>query len=231
MVKISQNTLRLLKKREIEEVYSIPQIDENARSFVFSLNAAERKILSQMHTLASRIAFILQLGFFRLKKRFYPLDELDQLEDLKEYVMDRYFSDYPSEKFLYFPQIKPGLALPSLDITKPTRLEQQNQILKLFNYKKCSGNIMTLVKGEISRLSQIHARPSYIVRELFRFLERGRIVVPFYSNLQNLIGEALQKESVRLERRLDSLLTKDQKKSLDELLKRRKAFSSHNHLL
>ena len=95
MVKISQNTLRLLKKGEIEEIYSIPQINENARSFVFSLNDAEQKILSQLHTLTSKVAFILQLGFFRLKKRFYPIDELDQLEDLKEYVMDRYFSDYP----------------------------------------------------------------------------------------------------------------------------------------
>jgi len=224
MVKISQNTLRLLKKGEIEEIYSIPQIDENARSFVFSLNDAERKILSQLHTLTSKIAFILQLGFFRLKKRFYPLDELDQLEDLKEYVLDRHFSDYPSENFPCFPQIKPRLAIPSLDITKPTRLSQQNQILKLFNYKKCSSHIMTLVIGEIGRLSQIHARPSYIVRELLRFLERGRIVVPSYSTLQNLIGEALQKESSRLESRLDSLLTKDQKKNLDELLKRRKDF-------
>jgi len=224
MLKISQNTLHLLKKGEIEEIYRIPQIDEKDRNFIFSLNDAERKILSQLHTLSSKIAFILQLGFFRIKKIFYPIDELDKLEDLKEYVIDRYFSDYPSEKFPCFPQIKPGFTVPSLNVTKPTRLSQQNQILDLFNYKKCSGGVMTLVKREVDRLSQIHARPSYIVRELLRFLERGRIVVPSYSTLQNMIGGAIQKESVRLENRLDSLLTRDQKSRLDELLKMRKDF-------
>ena len=177
--------MHLLKKGEIEEIYRIPQIDEKDRNFIFSLNDAERKILSQLHTLSSKVAFILQLGFFRIKKIFYPIDELDKLEDLKEYVIDRYFSDYPSEKFPCFPQIKPGFTVPSLNVTKPTRLSQQNQILDLFNYRKCSGGVMTLVKREVDRLSQIHARPSYIVRELLRFLERGRIVVPSYSTLQN----------------------------------------------
>ena len=154
MLKISQNTLHLLKKGEVEEIYRIPQIDETDRHFVFSLNDVERKALSQLHTLSSKITFILQLGFFRIKKIFYPVDELDKLEELKEYVIDRYFSNYPSEKFPCFPQIRPTFSVPSLNITKPTRLSQQNQILDLLNYRKCSGDVMTLVRKEVDRLSR-----------------------------------------------------------------------------
>ena len=208
---ISIHTLRLLKQQEIKELYSLPQLNAMDRDAVFSLNSREQLILDGLHTLPSKLLFILQLGFFRVGKRFYPLDELKTAEETKAYLVKRYFPAHPLEKF-------------SLQVTKPTRLYHQKHILYLFNHRRYTRDAVLLVKRESARLADIHARPSYVVRELLRFLEREHIVVPAYSTLQNLVGMAVQGATSLLEKRADSLFTDKEKKWLDELLNKRGDF-------
>ena len=215
---ISTHTLRLLKKSEIVELYSLPKINEIDRDSIFSLNNNEREILSGFHTVPSKLLFILQLCFFRIGNCFYSLDELAAAEKEKTYLLERYFPGHVFEGLLQ-------------QVTKPTRLSHQAQILKLFNYRRYGGETTAIVEQETIRLASIHARPSYVVRELLRFLERERIIIPAYSTLQNLVGKALNGETSRLENQVDKLLTENNKKCLDELLDKREEFLHNLTLL
>ena len=147
----------------------------------------------------------LQFCFFRSEKSFYPLEILDCAEEDKAHILNRYF---PGE----------SLRKVSLDVSKPTRLIHQTLILKLFGYRNYSGDVVALVQAEATRLTAIHARPSYIVRELLRFFERERIVLPAYSTLQDFVGKAVQREITRLERVADRQLSQREKAALDDLL-------------
>ena len=205
------HTLRLLKQNEVEELYCLPQIQDAERKTVFSLNVRELKALSGYHTLSSKLLFILQLGFFRVSKRFYSLDELARAEAEQAYLIERYFPAHTSKKL-------------SFQITKPTRLSHQTQILELFNYRRYSGDAVVLSEQECARLASIHARPSYVVREILRYFERERIIVPAYPTLQNLVGKWVQDEISRLESDVDKLLSENDKGYMDALLDRQGDF-------
>lgn len=190
----SAHTLRLLTQKEIQELYCLPQIQDVEREAVFSLSGKELEVLSGCHTQSSKLLFILQLGFFRVSRRFYSLEELATAEAEKAYLIERYFSAHTSKEF-------------SFQITKPTRLSHQSHILELFNYRRYSGDSVPPSGQESARLAGIHARPSYVVREILRYFERERIIVPAYPTLQNLVGKGVQGETSRLESLLDKLLS------------------------
>jgi len=211
MLTIPTNKLKLLKHLEIKGLYSLPRLEGQDRDIYFSLNNQEMKLFFKFHTLSSKILFILQLGFFRAGKRFYSLKELDNAEEEKTYVRNRYFPRELLGKF-------------SLDLSKPTRLTHQVIILKLFDYKKYSGDVVKFIEKEAQRLAGIHSRPSYIVRELLRFFERERIIIPSYPTLQDLVGKVLQGEISRLEIVTDKKISQEEKAALDKLLDKREDF-------
>ncbi len=208
---ISKNALRLLKEDEIQELYVLPRPSDIEKQSIFSLNNHEYEIFSNLHTVSSKFIFILQLGFFKLKRRFYSLNELKAADESKEYVAKRYFSNF-------------SLSEIPLQVTKPTRLNQQSLILELFNYKRYSREVAKLVENEALRLASLHAKPSYIIRELLRFLEREQIVIQAYSTLQNLIGMVTQKEISRLASHIDHQLDGEAKSQFDDLIENREKF-------
>jgi TnpA family transposase len=208
---ISTKTLKLLKPKEIEELYSFPRLEDRDRDVLFSLSSQEEEALSSFHTLPSKVLFILQLGLFKASRRFYSQEEIKKAEEDRSYIHERYFSNKTLEEL-------------SLKVSKPTRLSHQMKILELFGYRRCGGDVMLLVEQEASRLTGLHSKPSYIVRELFRFFDRENIIIPAYSTLQNLVGKAIQSELFRIEKLVDTMLSQNEKDILDELLDKRENF-------
>lgn len=202
---------RLLKNQEIEDIYSLPKLNELERHEIFHLTDREMEVFYSLHTPNSKFVFVFQLGFFKAKKRFYTLSELEKDEASKRYIMEKYFKDTEASDL-------------SLKVTNPTRLSHQTHILKFFGYRRCKGNISLLFKEEVSRLSRMHANPTYIVREVLRFLEREKIVIPAYSTLQDVIGMSVQLEINKAGKKLDSMLNESQKKMLDSLCEKQENF-------
>ena len=129
---------------------------------------------------------------------------MEKQKEIISHLIKRYFS---SSLFEDIP----------LQVTKPTRLFQQTQILDLFKYRRYAKEAASFIEGEAIRLAAIHSKPSYVVRELLRFLGRERIIVPAYSTLQNLVGMAVQKEANRLETRTGKMFSEEEKINLDNL--------------
>lgn len=169
MVTIAKKSLFLLTKEEIEKIYGLPSFSEFERKDVFSINDCEQEVLSSLRSLPSKLLFILQLGLFRAKKKFYTIEELEKDEENKEYILQRYFPSSP-------------LKAVTLRVSESTRLSQITHILTLFGYRRHAGDVVALVKQKASRLAKIHSKRSFILRNLFSFFTRERIVVPAYTN-------------------------------------------------
>jgi hypothetical protein len=111
----TQRRLRILSDDEIQAIYRIPRFTPQERMEYFSLSPEELVVCEQLHSIQSRIYYILQLGYFKVCHMFFVFDEEDIYEDA-EHIRQQYFPDFQIRKF---------------SISKETRLKQQGLILEL----------------------------------------------------------------------------------------------------
>jgi TnpA family transposase len=174
--------LQILGEDEIEAVYGRPIFNYEERALYFSLSAPEKATLNQFHTFQSRIFYILQLGYFKVRQQFFAFTIQDVVADAS-HVQQTYFSDYPSMDF---------------SIAKGTRLKQQRAILDLFHYRLCKTEERRQLTGRAQQAARISSKPIYVLRDLLQYLTEQRIVVPSYTVLQDIVGKALTLEQERL---------------------------------
>ncbi len=218
MKNIYNHRYQLLRKQEIEEIYALPKLNQKEREKTFGLNSDQQKFLTTLHTLSSKVMFILQLGFFKLKKRFFSQEELSINEKDKQYIIETYFP------LVDFRDI-------SMNVTKPTRLSHQAYILRTFGYRRCTGEVSLIFRKEVARIIFTHANSSYVIREIIRFLERQKVVIPAYSTLQDVIGSSIQSEMNRSGNQLNAILDKEKKRVIDDLLEKQGTFLNELTLL
>lgn len=195
--------LTILSAEEIAALYDLPRFDANERQLYFELSPAEREAVDAIHTKAAAIHLVLQLGYFKAKRRFFVIDPTDVAADVA-HIAQRYFSG--SDAFL----LKP--------LTKPTRLEQQRIVLALFNHRLCGADEKEALEGKAQRAAMLSTQPAFIIRELLQYLEVERIVAPGYTTLQDIVGRAVTRERKRITQRLNDALPAVVKHQLDALL-------------
>jgi len=94
----TQKRLKILGSDEVKALYALPQFTDDERQTYFLLTPPEESVLSQFGSIPSRIYFILQLGYFKARYRFFVFDMDDAKADAA-YVQTRYF---PNAKALHF---------------------------------------------------------------------------------------------------------------------------------
>ena len=187
----TQKRLRILGDDEIQALYGRPRFTDDEWLEYFALSPTEKASLEQLHSIKSRIYFILQLGYFKSHHLFFVFDLPDVEEDAR-YVQTRYF---------------PDCQLDDLDITKVTRLRQQRVILELSRYRTCDAEQRQALATKARQAAMVSAKPIYIFRELMHFLAEHRIVAPGYSFMQDTVGQALTHEQDRLSAILSQYLS------------------------
>src|SRR5262245_48514402 len=118
----AQKRLRILREDEIEALYGRPCFTNEERAEYFSLSPGGKAELERFHAVKSRIFFILQLGYFKARQRFFIFRPHDVADDLR-YIQAHYFPTAPC---------------PAEPMTKVTRLKQQHGILALCHYRLCT---------------------------------------------------------------------------------------------
>ena len=194
--------LRILSEEEIEALYGLPHFSEDERPEYFSLAPAEKRALDQLHSMNSRIYFLLQLGYFKSHHLFFVFG-LPEVEADARYIQEQYY---------------PSFQLTDLHITKVTRLKQQGLILQLFNYRICDAEHRHTLSDKACQAAQVSSKPIYVFRELMHYLEDQRLVMPGYSSMQDIIGQALTHEQERLATILSRYLSSSDKENLKQLL-------------
>lgn len=202
---IAANSRRLsiLSAAEVGDLYGVPNFTQEERCLYFDLSAKESKVVDSVRTASVAMHLVLQLGYFKAKSQFFVYEQHAVLEDLG-YIIGR-----------YFPEKDLASAKP---ISKPTRLEQQKNILKLFDYRLCDSAIRLQLENKAERIAMISTHPLYILRELLQYLTNLRCVAPGYTSLQDMVSRVVVKERNRLTQKLNSAMTLDVKQQLDRVL-------------
>ena len=111
--------LKILSDDEIDALYGRPRFTQEERVEYFTLSAQEKVALAQLHSLKSKVFFILQLGYFKARRMFFVFGLKDAVDDAA-YVRDKYFSAFSEG---------------DTEIAETTRLKQQRLILDLCKYR------------------------------------------------------------------------------------------------
>lgn len=114
--------LSILTVQEVDDLYRLPRFTEDERRRYFDLSPAERDMVDRVYPISVAAHLVLQLGYFKAKQQFFVYT-LDGVTDDLGHILRRYF---PTRDMA---EIK--------GLSKPTRLEQQQVILKLFGYQLC----------------------------------------------------------------------------------------------
>lgn len=203
---MNQKRLRILTQDEIEALYARPHFAQEERHDYFLLTSAEREVLDQLRTAKSKLHFILSLGYFKAKHRFFRFDLAEASEDVA-YVIKRY-ADIFSASF------SPSTA----GLDKKTALKQQRLILQLCHYHRCNDQHREQIHHKAQQAARVSGKPIYIFRSVWKLLEEQHVVAPGYTVIQNMVGQALHNEQKRLTRLLQKHLDESSKQELDRLL-------------
>lgn len=195
--------LKILDDQEIEELYGRPRFNHDERVHFFGLTPEERALADRHYTLANRVLFILQIGYFKAKTLFFAF-EFDEVREDARHVLDRHYPGGDAAE----------LAAPVL---KQTRHAQQRRILDLFGFRACQADERAALMERANQLVRVSPKPIFLFRNLLQYLEQRRIVVPGYSFMQDLVSQALASERARLTGILDRHLDTATLKALDAL--------------
>jgi Domain of unknown function (DUF4158) len=174
--------LQALSPEEYELLWGQPVFSDSDRDLFFQLNSREQQFLGQLRTPRTKANFLLQLGYFRARQRFFSLDLALVADDL-DHLTGRYLD---------------GAAIATLNISKHTRQQQLAWILEHFGFQSLSPAMRSDLEARALRTARICGRPLYIMRDLVDFLRRERVVLPGYTTLQDIVRGALTIERQRL---------------------------------
>ncbi len=194
--------LKILSKAEIKALYDRPTFTPEEQLLYFSLSPSEERVLTRLGTFASRVFFVLQLGYFKAQHQIHVFAIRDVQEDAK-YVQERYFPQYA------FPE--------DYRVSKDARQEHRRLILELTQYRYCDTAMKQQIAAKARQSARIYNKPIFILRELLQFLTTQRWIAPGYSFFQDTIGQALLDEEQRLVVILDQHLTEADKAALARL--------------
>ncbi len=197
--------LHILTRDEIQDIFNLPNFTDEERLLYFALTETELIILNQSRSLASKLNFILQFGYFKSRRLFFAF-EISDVSDDAEFIHRKYFSDESPE-------------IPtSPKIAVNTSLKHRWTIAELHNYQFCGRKERKIIEQVAKNAAKISGKPIYIFREIINLLETHRIILPGYSFLQDIISKALNLEEKRLQIILQNKLTDTAAKQLEGLM-------------
>ena len=210
MAKNQTKRISILPTNEIDDLFARPIFNDDERLIWFELDQEMLKIIGFKSSLASKIDFILQLGYFKSKHQFFTFTLNDVHEDVS-YIINRYFPD----KIL----IKSTLG-------RAARYLNQKYILENTGFTVFNRKIhITILLAKASDLSRTSNDPLFLFRGLFDYLNLNKITIPGYSTFQeHLISVVIAHENNRLYGVIKSEMTFSERESILTLLEEGDSF-------
>lgn len=197
--------LYLLDAAELAVLYDRPCFSDEERAFYFALTPAETVHLQTFADGAVQAFFVLQLGYFKAKQRFFSVTLADVRADLTFIVN----------------QLGIHLAPDDLRLLNPRTLQQRQIILDSTRYRHAHAAPRQQAFQVLLQAARISPKPQYLLRILLQFCAQERIILPAYSTVQEtLIGKAITAEAQRLVGLLDEHLTAEDCTMLDALFEK-----------
>ena len=199
-----QKRLGILGDDELVAIYGRPHFTHEDRCNYFFLSHPEKELLQVLRSIRSQAYFILQLGYFKAKHRFFKFDIFEVMEDL-QYILKIHFEN--------------SIITDLNSIKKPARLKQQQMILELLNYHICDAKIRRQLETKARTAAIVCGKPIFIFREIINYLLEQHVIVPGYTFMQETVGKAITYEQNRLIIIMQNNLEQSDKEALNQLLK------------
>jgi TnpA family transposase len=202
-IDVKKKRLGILGDDELGAIYERPHFTHEERCNYFSLSHPEKELLQVLRSTRSQAYFVLQLGYFKAKHRFFTFEIFEVMEDL-QYILSMHFENSIITDFN--------------SIKKPARLKQQQMILELFNYHICDVKIRQQLEIKTRTAATVCSKPIFIFREIMDYLLEQHIIVPGYTYMQETVGKSITYEQNRLIEIMQNNLEQSDKEELNQLL-------------
>ena len=184
--KIYDKRLSLLSISEKNIIYNIPNFNQRERKFYFDLKEIDKDfIFNKLSGLNSKIQFILQLGYFKATFRFFNFNFCDVSDDI-QYILQKHFPKHSINNI-------------EKKCTKKTILKHRTIILKLFSYRLASKKDNKDILNRAKSIVSIYTNLKYIFKEIVRFTNDNKIVLPAYSTIQKIISKVIISFEIELD--------------------------------
>jgi len=207
-VSVTQRTKRIqiLNEAERADLYDPPHFTDADRRIAFTLSDAEASLLPRSPEDLVHAWLILQVGYFKAKRRFFPLRLPEMQDDLLYILTDMGCSMDPTELRLPNPR---------------TVNQQRQQILAYQRYRHTHAEERTALFQVALKAARISPKPQYLVRVILQYCATERIILPAYTTLQEtIVSKAITAEEDRLIALLHEHLTDADQDTLESLFER-----------
>jgi hypothetical protein len=195
--------LTILTPQEIDTLYAIPSLDDEERSFLFSLDEVDRAIVDGLENdTARKVDYILQLGFYRAIGNFF-LFSFQKVKADVEFIMQLYF---------------PGEPFPKKQVSKNHHYQNRCAVMNQFGLRDADAGFQSQLLKEAKALAKRHVLPRFVMEELLSYCQLQNVLRPAYSSLQDIVSIALREERKRLVNKLYTDADKGLRGQLDKLL-------------
>lgn len=180
-----------------------PTLTPTQRLIFLDLPTWAQTCLTQAQTPTSRVGFLLQLGYFRVVSRFFVVDRFAPAD-----------IEWLSKQLVLAP-----LAVRLTDYaTSQTAYRHRQVILDQLGYQPFAALHREMLLAEASRLTHLQTRPARMLDGLTSYLLEGRIEVPPYNTLREVLTQALDQFDEHLQAIIQQHLTGRDQAMLDALL-------------
>jgi hypothetical protein len=204
--------IQLLSETEITSLYTRPEFNYDEQQLYFTLNEHEFAILNRYSNTRTKVYFILQLGYFKAKQKFFKFRFEDARTDVK-YIVFNFFKHTDT--------------ILSGRISRNYTNQQKDDILKLFEYQEWSSKFESQTTSRICELLRYYPKSHSALRQLLDYFSNQKIIVPSYRKLQDMFTAAYSTEEKRLGTIVSST-PKDKQQQLLSLIDRDDGISQLN---
>ena len=196
----------MLDATEIAALYDRPQFTDEEQAYYFTLTPTEIAHLQTFTDGAVQAMFVLQLGYFKAKQRFFSLDLAEVRADLIFILGYAGLTVVPDD----------------LRTLNPRTIQQQRQlILEHVRYRHAHAAERAQAYQVVLQAARISPKPQYLLRVLLQHCAAERVILPGYTTVQEIIiGTAITAEEERLIAILQLHLTPADCAALEDLFEK-----------
>jgi hypothetical protein len=175
--------LHLLDATEIAALYDRPQFTDEEQAYYFALTPTEITHMQTFSDSAVQAVFVLQLGYFKAKQRFFSLELAEVRTDLIFILGHAGLTVAPDD----------------LRTLNPRTIQQPQLILSHVRYRHAHAAERAQAYQVVLQAARISPKPQYLLRILLQHCAAERIILPGYTTIQEtIIGKAVTAEEQRL---------------------------------
>jgi len=178
---MAKQRLKILSQSETNELYNTPRFTISEQQAYFSMSKKEYKAMYSRGSIASKVHFILQLGYLKATSQFFTF-RFDEVKQDVDFILNTYFKDDE---------------LCTSMVSKQTQITNQALIAKLLGYEIDKIKICRKLQKMLEIKVCFSGNPIYLFHEVLCYCSNNKLKLLGYSTIQDLIGSAITLEEER----------------------------------